>query len=88
VNASISADPYNGWAYRNKAIYYLKKSAWDDAIRLLQRAEESDPTIENLQSYLGDAFMGKKDKAKACEHYQRALALKEMLPADVNRLCR
>ena len=35
IDLSISLDPYNGWAYRNKGLYYLRTGNTEDAIRLL-----------------------------------------------------
>ena len=63
INQSITLDPYNGWAYRNKGIYYLMEKEYEDAISLLIRAESSDPFIEKVYLYLGEAYDRQNEKS-------------------------
>ena len=51
IDLSITLDPYNGWAYRNKGIYYLRSGQYDDALRLLKRAETSHSFIEKVDFF-------------------------------------
>jgi len=45
INQSIELDPYNGWAYRNKGIFYFMKGDYPSAQRLLVQAEKMDPLL-------------------------------------------
>jgi tetratricopeptide (TPR) repeat protein len=69
IDRSITIDPYNGWAYRNKGIYYLKAGRAADAIRLLSQAEEMDAFIENIYYYLGQSYMLADDRESACKAF-------------------
>ena len=78
IDRSIALDPYNGWAYRNKGIYYLMEQRYDDAIRLLKRAESSDSFIEKVYFFLGEAYNKQNDKKNACAYYAKAADRNEM----------
>ena len=78
IDLSITLDPYNGWAYRNKGIYYLMQKRYEDAVRLLKRAESSDSFIEKIYYYLGDAYDKQHDKQRACDYYTKAVERMEM----------
>lgn len=54
INESISIDPYNAWAYRNKGILSLRKKDYLNAERLLKRAKEMDPNVEDVDTYLAE----------------------------------
>ena len=88
IDVSITLDPYNGWAYRNKGIYYLKSGRYEEAIRLLLRAESSDPYIQDLYLYLGEAFGKQNNKAQSCEYYAKALERKEINLKDYEAKCK
>jgi tetratricopeptide (TPR) repeat protein len=88
INESISNDPYNGWAYRNKGIYYLKKQDYTSAIRVLTQAASIDEKVERVFLYLGDAHFGLKDKLKACENYKRAFDNGELNENEFSKRCR
>ena len=75
INESITLDPYNGWAYRNKGIYYLKMKNAKDALRLLKQAEKIDPSIKDLNLYLSEAYTLNGHDQLAKEYYQRALEM-------------
>jgi tetratricopeptide (TPR) repeat protein len=87
IDASISEDPYNAWAYRNKGLYFLKKNDAVNAVRLLKRAEEIDPTIDSLNTYLARSTYH-FDKFAACEYYKKAKAQNEVSDMEVDRFCR
>ena len=88
IDQSIGTDPYNGWAYRNKGIYYLKTHQEKDAIRLFKQAEEMDPFIDRIYAYLGDAYAQAGDKAGACPYYVEAVTRGEMLADKLPAGCR
>ena len=88
IDLSITLDPYNGWAYRNKGIYYLMEKRYEDAIRLLKRAESSDSFIEKIYYYLGDAYDKQHDKQHACEYYTKAVERMEMPMKEFESKCR
>lgn len=88
INLSITLDPYNGWAYRNKGLYYLMSKRYEDAIRLLQRAESIDPFIEKVYLFLGEALYKNGNKKEACAHYAKALERKEMPMEDYDIKCK
>jgi len=77
INESIRIDPYNGWAYRNKGIMYIKKQQFTDAVRLLTQAVKMDNTIEAVYFHLGNAYQGAGDLGKACEAWKRSADLGE-----------
>jgi tetratricopeptide (TPR) repeat protein len=77
INESISLEPYNGWAYRNKGLYMIKTSRFAEAVTYFERALKEDPYIENINFYLAQAFLKNGDKQKACEYLQKSIDLKE-----------
>jgi tetratricopeptide (TPR) repeat protein len=72
IDRSISTDPYNGWAYRNKGIYYMGLGRYTDALRVLKQAEKLDPYIDDLYSYLSEAYFQNKEAKLACEAYRKS----------------
>jgi Flp pilus assembly protein TadD len=88
INLSITLDPYNGWAYRNKGIYYLMTRKYEDAVRLLKRAEASDQFVEKIDLYLGEAYENLQDKTESCKHYASALEQGEIDRAMYESKCK
>jgi tetratricopeptide (TPR) repeat protein len=78
IDQSISADPYNPWAYRNKGIYFFKITDYTSAARLLERAEKMDPSIEKLYFYLGHTYSALGDQPKACKSFGISVQRKEL----------
>jgi tetratricopeptide (TPR) repeat protein len=67
------SDPDNGWAYRNKGLYFLLKGNTSEAIRLLEKAHSMDPFIERIDLYLGEAYLAAGDRAKGCLHLDESV---------------
>ncbi len=72
INESIMADPSNGWAYRNKGIFYLTKKQYADAERLLKQAYERDTFIDRIDYYLGVTYFHLGKKTEACASFSKA----------------
>jgi tetratricopeptide (TPR) repeat protein len=87
IDMSISLDPYNGWAYRNKGIYYLKVGLLDDAIRSFRQAEDMDPFIERIYYYMGEAYLQQGNVGLACEYFEKALGRKELTENEFKQRC-
>lgn len=67
INKSILQDPQNQWAYRNKAIYYIKSDEPDLAIPYLEDLQDKNELIDDKYYYLGIAYQMKGQTKKACE---------------------
>jgi tetratricopeptide (TPR) repeat protein len=87
IDASIIGDPYNGWAYRNKGIFYIQQKNYADAIRLLTQAEEMDPRIENIYFYLGHAHFLNGNKNQACAFWHESKKMKEEASQKITYEC-
>ena len=77
INTSILTDPTNAWAYRNKGRYYLAKGAYQKAVTLLEDAVARTAFIDDLYSYLGEAYLALEEKDKACVAWSKGAAMKE-----------
>ena len=77
INKSILQDPENLWAYRNKGIYHLMNGNASDAIRLLEKAISKRELVDEVHSYLGQAYQLQEDMTKACEQWQLGVEKKE-----------
>jgi tetratricopeptide (TPR) repeat protein len=87
IDLSISLDPYNAWAYRNKGLYYLMTNNTKEAIRLLEQAVDMDPFVENLYLYLGRAYLTSGDKGKACASFIKSFERMELTKAELEKHC-
>ena len=69
INASLLTDSDNAWAYRNKAIWYLKKQQAQRALELLEQAQTLNRRlpVKDLNYYLGEALMQLDKTKEACE---------------------
>ncbi len=85
IDNSISVDPYNAWAYRNKGVYFLRKGQPEDALRLLTRAEQMDTTVSKLFYYMAEANFLKGDRNIGC-HYLTKSRNRGEIKADELRL--
>jgi len=88
IDRSISTDPYNGWAYRNKGIYYIGAKRYTDALRVLKQAETLDPYIDNLYSYLAEAYYQNNDTKSACEAYRKAVERGDAVAGMTQKPCK
>ena len=73
VNKSIVLDPKNGWAYRNKALWYMQKDQYEQAIILLERASKMDDFIDRLYYYQGICYHHLNLTDKACAAWSKSL---------------
>lgn len=77
INKSIVLDPKNGWAYRNKALWYMDQRRYDQAITLLDRAEKLDNFIDRLYYYKGVCYSQLNLTDKACEAWSKSFERNE-----------
>jgi tetratricopeptide (TPR) repeat protein len=77
INRSILQDPTNAWAYRNKGIYHLRNGNYTEAIRLLNEALSRDAFIDEVYSYLGEAYLELGEQEQACSQWKKGEELKE-----------
>ena len=73
INESITRDPYNGWAYRNKGIFYLMKNNPGSAERLFRQAAKMDADIDEVYLYLGKALRANGKDDEACQAFREAV---------------
>lgn len=88
IDLSIATDPYNAYAYRNKGIYYLRKNNSGNAIRLLEQAATMDTTVEQIYSYLTEAYVLNNEYEKACDAHRKAVQRHERATGKVIPFCK
>ncbi|MFN8806194.1 MAG: tetratricopeptide repeat protein, partial [Bacteroidota bacterium] len=80
---------YNGWAYRNKGIFYLMKKDFVAAERLLLQAEKLDDFIDKIYFYLGTALLKNGKKNEACAAFKKSEEREDkMMTAELIKGCR
>ena len=77
INQSILINPENGWAYRNKGIYMIKKGEFALAVDLLDRAIQSGEFIDELYYFVGDAYYKNGDTSQACNYWRQGAQINE-----------
>jgi tetratricopeptide (TPR) repeat protein len=87
IDKSISEDPYNAWAYRNKGIYYLKTNHPDAAMRVLTQAMKMDTTVTKLFYYVGEAYVALGEPKKGCAYFQKSKVNGDISENEIPRLC-
>ena len=87
IDLSITLDPRNGWAYRNKGRYYYSKQDYDEAILLYKQALNLDNFIDKIHVFLAEAYLAKEEMAVACQHYRIAVERKEISKDSIYALC-
>jgi len=65
------------WIFSSMADAYLKTKQWDKSIAICQTALSQNPNDANAYENLGEAYLGKGDKAKAREQWQKVLTLND-----------
>lgn len=88
IDKSIGLDPYNGWAYRNKGLYYYHTGNVSEAIRLLKQAETIDPLIDQLYYWLGQAYLRDGKKDIGCQYFMKALSSRQMTEEQLSTRCK
>jgi tetratricopeptide (TPR) repeat protein len=89
IDRSILMDPDNGWAYRNKGVYYLLNGDYGRAIKLLRQAVAMDSFIERAHFYLGMAYLKNGQAAEACEQFELSdRAGDGMVTVELMKACR
>lgn len=87
INESIMLDPYNAWAYRNKGILAYETKDLNEALRLLKHAESLDPTIAELNYYLGEVYWASNDKGMACTYFEKSRSVNDRLKPAASKRC-
>jgi len=77
INKAIVLDPRNGWAYRNKAIWYMQQNQYDQALKLLERAEKLDDFIDLLYYYRGQCHFNLGNVEEACGAWNKSFERNE-----------
>jgi tetratricopeptide (TPR) repeat protein len=89
INESISLDPYNAWAYRNKGLLAMMQKDYVYAERLFQQALKTDDFVDKIYFYSGMNYekMGKRELA--CEAYKKSQERDErMVTAEQLKNCK
>jgi len=69
---TVEVDDKNTDAYYALAMCYIEKKSWDNTISNAEKALElGDTRTDMIYYYLGSAFAGKNDNAKACENFKK-----------------
>ncbi len=82
INESIRIDPFNGWAYRNRAILRLKQEQFEAALGLLKRAIYEDTEVDLVYYYLGEAYFKTGDILGACEAWKVSISKGDLVSKD------
>jgi len=73
INKSILLNPKNGWAYKNKGIYYAKKSNYDRALEMFERAKGANEFVDELYYQLGKTYLEMGEGKKACDTWKEGI---------------
>jgi tetratricopeptide (TPR) repeat protein len=89
INESISSDPYNAWAYRNKGVFYLMKGDYPSAERLLKQSIDMDNFVDKIYFYLGMAYLKNGKTALACTSFKKSEEFGDkMMTTDLVKACK
>ncbi len=70
-------------------IYYLLKSDFESAERLLIQALDMDPFIDKIHFYLGMAYLKNGKQSQACDQFNMSEELDDkMLTTDLIKRCK
>jgi tetratricopeptide (TPR) repeat protein len=78
--AVLAQDPDNRSALHNLSVLRLRRGAFEDALRLLERLVERDPASADARNNLGAALQGLKRPAEAVPHLEKAVELDPKRP--------
>ena len=78
--ALLAQDPDNRSALHNLSVMRLRRGAFEDALRLLERLIERHPNSFDARNNLGAALQGLKRPAEAVPHLERAIELDPKRP--------
>jgi tetratricopeptide (TPR) repeat protein len=92
INESLTIDPYNGWAYRNKAVLHQLDTRKKDMARseeLLLRAQKLDPFVVGLHQYLAVAYYNQGKLPEACREFDLSFQIGEtVVPKEQIKGCK
>jgi tetratricopeptide (TPR) repeat protein len=74
-NEMIAIEPYKCSYRTDKASFLYTREKYDEALSVLSSALEITPYSESIIETIGDIYSDKKEKEKALEYYNKALAL-------------
>lgn len=77
IDQSITVDPNNGWAYRNKGYYYYLEENYEEALLLYQQAIKKDAFIDKVYLFQGQAYLKLNRIREACASFNKAAENKE-----------
>jgi tetratricopeptide (TPR) repeat protein len=72
INESISIDPYNAWAYRNKGLLAMIQKDHDYAERLFQQALKTDDFVDKIYYYMGMNYLSMNKRGLACVAFNKS----------------
>ena len=78
--ALLAQDPDNRSALHNLSVMRLRRGAFEDALRLLERLIEREPDSFDARNNIGAALQGLKRPAEAVPHLERAIELDPKRP--------
>jgi tetratricopeptide (TPR) repeat protein len=88
IDRSMTIDPYNGWAFRNKGILYFRKGDMARSERLLEQALLINENIDHVHYYLGMTYINQGKAKEGCGHVRLSEARDEgMVTAEDLRKC-
>lgn len=87
LDRSLRLDEHNAWAYRNLGMYYLKKAEPQKALEVLEKAEQMDPSVDELNYYLGKSYELLGKSAEKCKAWQKGASLKEKKAVEAFKAC-
>jgi len=72
IDRSITLDPENAWAYRNKGRWYHVNGQYEDALRLYELALTKDTFVESIHIFIGETHEAMGNLDLACRSYRIA----------------
>ena len=82
IEASLRIEPTNAWAVRNLALYHEQTGAYNEALRLLNRAKEMDDFVEDVYYHIGRVLIRLGKTEEACQSFTISSERKERKGAE------